>query len=193
MKIGLFGGTFDPPHCAHLAVAEAARSFVDLDRIIWIPAGVPPHRPDEPVAPAEHRLEMTRLAVSDNDAFEVSEIELEREGKSFMFETVAEMTSRFPDDELFLIVGGDSLRTFPTWRNPEEILARVRLIAFARDREVTDGVDPAVLDASILIPGTPLLGTSSSKIRRHLAAGRSVRYLVPDSVAEYIRRHKLYV
>jgi nicotinate-nucleotide adenylyltransferase len=192
MRIGLFGGTFDPPHLAHLAVAEAARSYVNLARLIWIPAGIPPHRIEQPIASPAHRLAMTELSVRDNSAFSVSEIEIEREGRSFTYETAAEASGRYPDDELFLVVGGDSLRNFHTWRKPEEILAKVRLIAFARDRSEVDDVEPTVLDATIVIPGTPLLGISSSKIRKLLAAGRSIRYLVTEPVAEYIEEHNLY-
>ncbi len=192
MKIGLFGGTFDPPHIAHLAVAESARSFAKLDRVIWIPASQPPHRTGKPVASALQRLEMTRLSVNGNNAFEVSDIEQRRDGKSYTVDTIREIRTENPQDELFLIVGGDSLRTFHTWRDPAGILALAKLVVFARYRNQYSEVDSDVLQSTTVIPDTPLIGVSSSNIRKMIASGMSIRYLVTDAVADYIRTNRLY-
>ena len=192
MRIGLFGGTFDPPHLAHLAVAESARSFVKLDKVIWIPASEPPHRERRPFASSLQRLEMTRLAIEGNDQFEVSDIELQRNGKSYTVDTLQLVKDLYPRDELFLIMGGDSLRSFHTWREPSVILGLAELIAFGRDRSQYTDVHPEVLKHTTVLAETPLLAVSSSKVRKTIAAGRSIRYLVPDAVAEYIRTNHLY-
>lgn len=192
MKIGLFGGTFDPPHLAHLAVAESARSFVKLDKVIWMPASEPPHRERRPFASSPQRLEMTRLAIDGNDQFVLSDIELQRDGKSYTVDTLRQVKGLYPQDDLYLIVGGDSLRSFHTWREPAAILELARLIAFARDRNQYTDVHPEVLKHTTVLPETPLLAVSSSKVRKTIAAGRSIRYLVPDAVAEYIRTNHLY-
>jgi nicotinate-nucleotide adenylyltransferase len=192
MKIGLFGGTFDPPHVGHLTIAESAHSHVGLDTIIWVTASIPPHREISPFASASHRHEMVKLATRGNEAFEASDLELRREGRSFTIETVHEMEALHPGSELFLIVGGDSLRAFDTWKAPDDILRHARLIAFARDHHVFDEVDPGILERTLIVPQVPLLDVSSSRIRKMIVAGRSIRYLVPDSVADYIHRHRLY-
>ena len=164
MKTGLFGGTFDPPHLAHVAVAEAALSFADLDRVIWIPAADPPHR-DAPDASAQHRFKMVELVVAENDRFEVSDIEARRHGPSYTVETIRLLEQALGNDEVFLIIGGDSLRSFHTWREPEAILDSVRLLAGASRRYFRFFICLLKLRASVFFlffhPFASLFGTPS--------------------------------
>jgi nicotinate-nucleotide adenylyltransferase len=200
-SIGIMGGTFDPIHVGHLAAAEEAREALGLDRILFVPAGRPPHKPDRPITPAQHRLAMVELAIAGNDAFELSRIEVDRDGPSYTFETVellaaAERTEdREPD--LTLILSVESFHGFPTWHEPRRILALCRLAVVPRGGFPTPErawlaeqfrgvpVRVAFLDA-------PRLRLSGSEIRQRVAAGRSIRYLVPDAVLDYIGDHGLY-
>jgi nicotinate-nucleotide adenylyltransferase len=135
---------------------------------------------------------MTRLSIEGNDDFEVSDIELRRDGVSYTVDTIREISTQNPQDELFLIVGGDSLRTFHMWRDPAGILALAKLVVFGRDRDQYPDVDPDVFESTTVIPNTPLIGVSSSRIRKMIASEMSIRYLVPDVVAAYIRTNRLY-
>jgi len=135
---------------------------------------------------------MTRLCIEENDDFEVSDIELRRGGKSYTVDTLREIHTENPRDELFLIVGGDSLRTFHTWRNPAGILALAKLVAYGRGGDQYTDVDPGVLESTTIISDSTLIGVSSSRIRKMIASGVSVRYLVPDAVADYILTNRLY-
>ena len=191
MNVGLFGGSFNPPHLAHLAVAEAARDQLGLDRVVWIPAATPPHKQHEDMPAAEHRLAMTRLAVAGNDAFVVSDIEVARSGVSYTIDTVRALQEAYSDTAFHLLLGGDSLAQFQTWIQPEEIVRRVPLVVYPRP-----GADLAAVPASVMARTTfldrPLLDPSSTAIRRLMRAGRSVRYLVPDDVLDYAAEHGLY-
>ena len=192
-RIGLFGGSFNPPHVAHLAVAEAAREQAGLDRVIWMPAAVSPFKSDEAVPEGRHRLAMARLATADHDAFEVSDHEIRRGGVSYTVDTVRALSEQYPAASLHLVIGGDSLAGFPRWRQPGEILQRARLVVYRRPG---DGVDDADLPRDVLDRTTfveaPQIELSSTEVRHMLAAGRSARYLVPDPVRTYIAEHGLY-
>lgn len=135
---------------------------------------------------------MIRLAIETNQGFEASDIELRREGKSYTVETLLEVKDRYPGDELFLIIGGDSLRSFHDWREPHEILDMATLVVFDREHDSHSEIEPWVLDSAIRIPNTPFIDISSSKVRERVSEGLSIRYLVPEPVAEYIRAHGLY-
>ncbi len=192
MHIGLFGGTFDPPHIAHLIVAETVREQFALDVVRWIPSYLPPHKTGSVRTPAHHRLAMTRLAVAGNDRFEVSDTELERRGTSYTLDTVRSFQEAEPDASFSLIVGGDSLAEFMTWHAPDAIVARVPLIVFRRP-----GVDERTeagerFAARIRFADAPKLDISSASLRRRLGEGRTIRYLVPDAVRTYIDTHHLY-
>jgi nicotinate-nucleotide adenylyltransferase len=187
MDIGIFGGSFNPPHMGHLALAEAARDRCGLDRVIWVPSAVPPHKQAEGMPAAHHRLEMTRLAIGADAHFALSEVELRRDGPSYTVDTIRELQAERPDARFHLIVGGDQLAQFQTWRQPDEILALVRLIVYPREDGGT--VDPR--DGVEILEG-PLLSVSATEVRRLLAQGRSVRYLVPDAVIAYLDEHGLY-
>ncbi len=192
MRIGLFGGTFDPPHLAHLEVAQTARLFAQLDRVIWMTAGDPPLRQHGPFASALDRLEMTRLEISGNPVFEASGWEVNRVGTSYSVQTVRYLTELHPDDELFLILGGDSLRSFHKWREPYEILGLTKLLVFSRGGHDYSDVEAVILKSTTMIDDTPEIDISSLEIRKQIAAGKSIRQLIPDSVADYIRDQGLY-
>lgn len=189
--VGIFGGSFNPPHVAHLAVAEAARDQAGLDQVLWIPAATPPHKQGRAMTEAYHRLAMTRRVVADNEAFEVSDWEIEQGGVSYTIDTIRAFQGEQPGVDFYLILGGDSLAQFASWREPEEILRRVSLIVYPRPGADLADVDPAVM-ARATVLDRPLLDPSSTVIRRLLRSGRSARYLVPDSVLAYIAEHGLY-
>ena len=197
MRIGIFGGTFNPPHLGHLICAQEAHLQLELDQVIFIPAAEPPHKPVPDDPGPEHRLELCRLAVAgDEERFDVSDLEVVRAGTSYTVDTLEELSSSFPDSDLFLILGGDVAAGLPHWREPERIVA-LATPALA-DRAGTP--DRAVAQALSSLPGgerarhfeMPTIDISSTVIRRRAAAGQSIRYLVPDPVAAYIHSHALY-
>lgn len=198
-RLGILGGTFDPIHIGHLALAEAAWQAFQLDQVLFIPAAAPPHKRVAPAAAAEHRLAMVQLAIAGNAHFAVSSLELERSGPSYTLDTLLQLQRRQPDAELFFIVGADEILDLNvTWREPGRVLELAEFIAAARP-----GFDLGRLDEALRPLGEqarprvhPLpwlhLGISASSLREMLAAGRPVRYLVPDPVLDYIRQHHLY-
>jgi nicotinate-nucleotide adenylyltransferase len=195
-SLGILGGTFDPVHLGHLAIAEDAREWLGLERVLFVPAAVPPHKPDREVTDARHRLAMVQLAIEGNPAFAVSRLELDRGGRSYTVDTLEAMRADGIVDPWF-ILSSEALAGLPTWRDPERILELCRLAVLPRGGEPS--VDPSWMDAAFpgrasrvrFLPG-PLLPISGSVIRRRAAAGRSVRYLVPDAVARYIADQGLY-
>jgi nicotinate-nucleotide adenylyltransferase len=196
-RIGLFGGTFDPPHVGHLALAEWAREQLRLDCVLFVPAGRPPHKGRARLSPVEHRVAMTRLAVRGNRAFAVSALEVLRDGPSFTVDTLRALRRREPRARIFLLMGEDSLAEFHTWRDPEGIVAFATLAVAVRPglpgpgRRASRG--PGLPGGrKIAWLRNPGLDVSSSAVRARLGSGRTVRYLVPDAVARYIARHRLY-
>ncbi len=187
IRMGLFGGTFDPPHVGHLMVAEAAREQLALDRVIWMPSARPPHKAVG--TSAEHRLAMTRLATADHPAFEVSDRELHRAGRSFTADTLDALSADHPGARWWLIVGEDSLASFPTWRDPQRITAQARLAVYRRGDERADASPFA---AHVDWIQAPRVEVSSTDLRARLGDGRSIRYRLGADVAEYARAHRLY-
>ena len=194
---GIFGGTFDPIHIAHLAVAEAARDTFSLRRVLFIPAAQPPHKPGRVITPVEHRLAMVEAAVAANSAFEVSRIEVDRAGPSYTVDTLAGLCDADPNDRLALILSAESYNDLSTWHEPRRILELADLIVAPRDGYAA--ADPDLVPsqfpdapAAIAFLDGPHIRLSASEIRDRAAAGRSVRYLVPDAVAAYIGDHGLY-
>ena len=196
---GVFGGTFDPIHVAHLAVAEAARDALQLRRVLFVPAARPPHKASQRVSPAPDRLAMVRAATADNEAFAVSTVELERDGPSYTVDTLRELAAAEPPgSRLALILSAEAFADVPTWRDPAGILALATLVVVPRDGY--PDADPAALTAAI--PGVtapqvvvldgPRMQLSASELRARARTGRSLRYLVPDAVAAYIGDHALY-
>ncbi len=192
MRTVLYGGSFDPIHQAHLAVAYAALSDARFDQVVFVPCGVPPHKRLGLYASAEHRFHMLQLAVQRVNGFVVSPIELERDGPSYTWVTLDLWHQSHPDDTLWLLIGADSLLQLPAWRHPERIVQHARLLVAQRP-----GVD-ITQAAEWLTPyvdtlPSPRLDLSSSEIRARCAAMQSIRYLVPDPVFRYIIKHKLYM
>ena len=199
MNIGVLGGTFDPVHNAHLVVAEEARKRLNLAGIILVPAGQPWLKAGRIIATAEHRLQMLRLAIADAPYFKLSTIEIEREGPSYAVDTIAELRGELGSrDELFFILGWDSLAQLPEWREPSRLVEMCYLVAAPRQ-----GCSPPDLKAlEILIPGIservmlmdkPEIDISASAIRDRVARGLSIRHLVPEPVNRYIKENGLYI
>ncbi|MHB1836039.1 MAG: nicotinate-nucleotide adenylyltransferase [Solirubrobacteraceae bacterium] len=196
MRIGILGGTFNPPHLAHLICAQEAHVQLRLDRVLFIVARVPPHKPVDSEPGPEQRLRLCQLAVQGDERFAVSDLELRREGPSYTVDTLKALKDQAPNDELYLILGGDVAAGLPAWRDPERVLALATL-AIARRRGTTEH---AVAKALSSLRGgdrachfsMPRIGISSTMVRRRTAGGEPIRYLVPDAVADQIERHRLY-
>jgi len=198
-RIGFFGGSFDPVHCAHLRMAKQIIERFALGRIVFIPAARPPHKPSRRLAPAAHRLAMLRLATDSHRCFEVSTEELDRGGTSYTVDTVKALISRNPAADWFSIIGSDSLRELPDWHRAEELIRMVRFVTVMRPGFPCDvdslpaGFAPTVREAllrdCIMEPAGAI---SSSEIRARLEQGLSVDGLVPEAVLAYIREHRLY-
>ena len=196
MRIGILGGTFNPPHLGHLVAAQEAYRELDLDQVMLIPAGIPPHKPVDDEPGPEHRLELCRVAVGDDERFTVSDLELRRDGPSFTVDTLDTLRSQSPSDDLFLILGGDIAAGLPKWHEPERVL-ELATVAIAKRRGTAKA---AVQDALAELKGgerarffqMPRIGISSTMVRRRVRAGQPIRYFVPDGVMHYIERHGLY-
>lgn len=189
MRIGLFGGTFDPPHLGHLVVAQDAWWQLSLDRVLFIPAAVPPHKRGRSRSPAAMRLELLRAATDGDPRFEVCDVELRREGPSYTVDTLRELGDRFPGAELFLLLGADQFRELATWREPLEVARLARLVSLSRAgvEAPQSGLGPAYRALEVT-----RVDVSSTEIRRRVAAGEPIRYLVPAAVEALIRRNGLY-
>jgi len=195
MRLGVLGGTFDPPHIGHLILGESAREQLELDSVLFIPAGVQWRKAGRAISGVAHRVEMARLAIDDNPAFGLSAMEAERPGPSYTADTLEELAERHPAAELYLILGQDALEDLPNWRRPERIL-ELAWIAVA-SREVKDplareGHPLTGLSARLIRIHMPVVQVSASDIRERVRMGRSIRYLVPPAVEAYIRQHGLY-
>jgi nicotinate-nucleotide adenylyltransferase len=196
--LGILGGTFNPPHLAHLVCASEARAQLSLERVVLVPTGVPPHKPMEQEPGATHRLAMCRLAVQGHrDWLAVSSIEVERAGPSFTVDTLREIHETQPGDELTFIVGGDMAWSLPSWRDPEGILELASLAVAervgARREEVRSRLGTLAGARRISYIDVPRLDISSSALRRRVREGRPLDYLVADAVADYIEQWRLYL
>ncbi|MEW6568755.1 MAG: nicotinate-nucleotide adenylyltransferase [Chloroflexota bacterium] len=195
--IGVFGGTFDPPHIGHLVLASEARAALGLERVLWVVTAQPPHKPYEPITPVDIRLEMVEAALAGNAAFEPSRAEIDRPGPHYAVDTLRWLNERHPGARWAYLIGADSLRDLPAWHTPEALLDAVTILGVMRRPEVEP--DLAALEARL--PGlsqklhffdAPLIGVSASDIRRRVREGEPYRYLVPPGVPELIERHHLY-
>ena len=199
-RIGILGGTFDPPHLGHLLIAETARVALDLDTVMFLPAGEPWLKSGQRITPAEHRLRMVQLAVADNPGFCVSDCEIRRTGATYTVDTLRQLRRRFSaDTELYFIVGSDVLDQFHRWKEPEAILNLCRLAVIERPGGPVEGIAALrenfsdALDAGAVVSvAGPRVDFSASELRRVLACGQSTRYQIPDVVAAYIDEHRLY-
>jgi len=200
-SVGIMGGTFDPIHLGHLAIAEEARDALGLERILFVPSGLPPHKPDGAEAGAEDRVAMVGLAIVDNPTFELSRVDVDRAGPSYTADAVtiiaADIEARGHEPDLTLIMSAETLDGLPAWREPRVLLARCRVAVVPREghpvptRAWLTEHFPGLESRFYLLDG-PRLGISSTAIRSRLAAGRSVRYLVPEAVERHIADHHLY-
>ncbi len=194
-KLGVMGGTFDPVHLGHLIIAQEAQYRLGLSRVLFIPAGQPWLKATQPITPAAHRLEMLRRAVAGHTGFEVSPLEVERLGPTYTVDTVVEL--RRQADEVYFILGQDSLMSLPRWREPARLVELCYLVAAPRpgvpslDMALLEKSVPGVGKKLVLLPG-PLLDVSATEIRARVARGEPVRYWVPDAVEAYIREKGLY-
>jgi len=193
-RIGVMGGTFDPIHVGHLAIADDVREALGLERILFVPAGTPPHKPAGAVTPVEHRVAMVEAAIADNAAFELSRIEVDRPGPSYTVDTVEALAQTF---DVTVILSVETFLELPSWHEPDRLFAAASVAVVPREGYASP--DPAWL--SNAFPGredrvryveAPHLGVSSTGIRARIAAGRTIRYLVPIAVAKYVAAHGLY-
>ena len=196
-RIGVLGGTFDPPHLGHLWLGTLAADALDLDRVLFMPAAQPPHKGGRIVSRATDRLLMTRLAILADPTFELSAIEMERPGPSYTIDSVVELKRLTPDATLYLIMAADSLAQVDTWREPDRLLDEIEWVVGPRPG--SDHPDRSMLEerfaaraARIHLLEGPALDLSSSEIRRRVAAGHAIRYLVPRDVEELIIDRGLY-
>jgi nicotinate-nucleotide adenylyltransferase len=196
-SIGIFGGTFDPPHFAHLILATEARAQLSLERLLWVLTPDPPHKQGREISPVRHRLAMLQLALQDNPEFQLSSVELDRPGPHYALDTVRLLAAENPGQRLVYLMGGDSLRDLPTWHRPAELVAAVQAIGVMR--RPGDVLDLPALEAQL--PGltakvqfveAPLLEIAAHAIRARVAAGRPYRYFLPDAVYRYIEEQGLY-
>jgi nicotinate-nucleotide adenylyltransferase len=199
-SLGVFGGTFDPIHVAHLALAEDAAESLGLERVLFVPAGRPPHKPGVPVTSGAHRLAMVQLAIEGNERFEASRIELDRDGPSYTVDTLAALAAdraRNGVADLTLVLSADAFLGLPDWHEPRRVLELARLAVAPRDGYPEAGPEfmavhfPDMAHRVVFLDG-PRIRLSASALRDRAAAGRSLRYLVPDAVAAYIGDHDLY-
>ena len=191
MRIGIYGGTFNPMHIGHLIVIESVREQLQFDRLIFIPSANPPNKSDPALAPASDRLHMARLGVDGNPDFEVSDIETNRGGISYTVDTLKALGALYPRASLSLIIGADNLIEFQTWRSPDEIVDRAELVVMNRPGYAVHGVKNELSRLAKHV-NVPQIGVSGTDIRRRVKLGRSIRYLVPRTIEEYIRQKGLY-
>ena len=190
-RIGIFGGSFNPPHVAHLIGAEIAREVLELDTIIFMPASVPPHKQKMRLPDPRLRLTMVEAAIKDNPCFETSDIELNREGPSYTVDTLRELKRQHPDAQLVLIIGMDNLEIFHSWRSSEEILSLAELGVMVRPGYSKEKVREELL-SHVRFVEIPLMEISGTEIRKRIESGRSVRYMVTDPVMKIIEEASLY-
>ncbi len=199
-NIGIIGGTFDPPHIGHLILAETAADVLSLDRVLFAPAADPPHKQHHKqqgaMTPAPQRVAMVERAIAENPRFALSRVDLDREGPHYTVDMLRLLCEESPTAQLYFLMGGDSLADFPKWRDPEGILALARLAVIRRPGDAVSfealrAVIPQIEERAVIMDA-PLMSLSGYSVRALIAAGRSVRYQIPDPVAAYIRDMGLY-
>lgn len=199
-RVGIFGGSFDPVHLGHLWIAEAARSELNLDAVVWIPAATSPLKPNGPVASDQDRLQMVRLAISSNPDFVLDDREITRGQISYTVDTIEELRNEQPDDDLFLIVGSDSLASLDRWHRPTRLLERVTLAVIQRGGDAA--IDFAILEdlttpdriraiQQSVVP-MPIIQVSSTDLRQRVLTKQSIRYQVPAAVEAFIQSNSPY-
>lgn len=193
-RVGILGGAFNPPHIGHLVLAHEAASQLGLERVLLVPAGEAPHRAIEPEPGRDVRLEMAKLAARGDELLEASDLEVRREGPSYTFRTLELLRDERPGDELTFLMGADVAASLESWRQPERVLELARIGIASRPGTELDEAEAALerLGSEAEIIRMPELGVSSTRIRRRVARGRPIRYLVPDAIVELIVERGLY-
>jgi nicotinate-nucleotide adenylyltransferase len=193
MKIGILGGTFDPIHFGHLILSEWIRESLDLEKVIFIPAFIPPHKTEKIITPSSDRKSMILMAIKNNPCFQMSEYELEKKGISYSIDTIAYYRDRYGlgKSDLYFLIGSDSLHDFHTWHQPEKILSRCEVVVYHRPGYDVDAVESKWRN-NVHIYNNPRIEISSTVIRERVALGLSIKYMLPSNVEKYIRDHSLY-
>jgi nicotinate-nucleotide adenylyltransferase len=197
MRIGIFGGTFDPPHIGHLILAGEAEGVLQLDRLLWLLTPDPPHKNDHFLTAWKHRLVMLELCLANNPNFELSRLDIDRPGPHYAVDTVHLLAEKNPDAELVYLMGGDSLRDLPTWHKPQEFVKTCHALGVMRrpgDFINLEGLEDKIpgISQKVSFMDAPLLGISSHQIRQRVKEHRPFRYYVTHSVYKYIEEHQLY-
>jgi nicotinate-nucleotide adenylyltransferase len=196
-RVGVFGGTFDPPHVGHLVLAAEAHSQLQLSRLLWVLTAAPPHKEGQEITPVQARVEMVHLAIEDNPAFELSTIDIDRPGPHYTADTLSLARQEYPGEQIILLIGGDSLRDLPRWHTPEAVVAEADELGAMR--RPGDQVDLNTLEqrlpgiaAKVRFIEAPLLNIASHEIRERARRGLPFRYYVPQPVYDYIVENHLY-
>jgi nicotinate-nucleotide adenylyltransferase len=195
-RIGVLGGTFDPPHYGHLILADFATDWLQLDKLMFVPAGDPPHKHGAVRASAAHRLAMLECAIADEPRYTISHVDLERPGPHYTVDMVRILQTEEPQAEWYFVMGGDALRDLPTWSRPDELIQLCKLAVMQRPNlhvhgHMHDAVLPGLAERVVFIDA-PLIGIAARDVARWIAEGRSVRYLMPPAVHLYVQEHGLY-
>lgn len=188
-RIGIYGGTFDPVHLAHLIFADRAREELKLDKVLFLPAAIPPHKQNKGISDGKRRLEMLEIAIAGNPDFQASAMELNRAGVSYTIDTLHDLSKEYPGDELVLLVGADMLIDFPNWREPDAIL-QMAMIAYAERPGVT--IEHSLPQDRVVQVTMSPFDLSSTEIRTRVREGKTIRYVVPAGVEAYIHAQGLY-
>jgi nicotinate-nucleotide adenylyltransferase len=197
LEIGVLGGTFDPPHNGHLAIAQEALTHLGLAQVIFAPTRRPPHKPGNAITPIEHRLAMVRLAIAGNPRFTLSRVDVDREGPTYTVDTIRLLRKEWSENaDTYFIMGLDSLANILTWHTPDKLiqlccLAVFNRPGFAADLDALEEKLPGLSERVIMIP-SPALNIAASDLQNRVRAGQSIKHLVPDAVAAYIAEHGLY-
>ncbi|MBU1261835.1 nicotinate-nucleotide adenylyltransferase [bacterium] len=185
-RLGIFGGIFDPIHFGHLQVAEASRDFLNLSNLIFVPSGFPPHK-ESPVASCQDRLNMLEMAISKNPYFSISKLEIERKECSYTKDTVEKLKVIYKATEFYFVIGSDTISELSQWKEIDKLFREIQFVAVTRQ-----GFPIKDTNSNIQIITSPTLAISSSEIRRRVKEGRSIKYLVPERVEEYIYKNDVY-
>lgn len=193
MKVGIFGGTFNPIHNAHLRFAECARYELGLDVVYFVPTSIVPHKDNKEIIDIKHRLKMISIAISGNHFFLISDIEAKKNKVSYTYETILNFKKKYKNDELFYLTGSDTLYIFDCYKNFKVIINNSKLVTAIRSKKLNKNkILPEVLDATIFLKSFEFMDISSTKIRKLINNNQSIRYLVPEKVYQYILKHNLY-
>lgn len=192
MKIGIMGGTFDPIHFGHLLMAEQAREAMKLDQVWFIPTGAPPHKQGKEITAAEDRLKMVQVAIRDHPQFRCLDIEIQRQGPSYTLHTVQQLTHIYPKFHFYLIMGADMVKNLPQWYKIEEILQLVGVIGLHRPGYIATDIPDFIENHVYWVEKMIETNLSSTFIKEQIQSDKSVRYMIPDSVYQYIKEQSLY-